>query len=151
VSHDQSYSPRPHLPPTQVRGGDRCEIDPEAGPTARGVAPASDSFSHDLAQDVLVEREIRQETLELAVLFAQLPQFAQLRRSQAPVLLLPHVEGRFADAELTADVGDCRAALRLPQRVGDLPRLYTSSASSSSSPGAVRRTMEDVEATLVQC
>lgn len=50
--------------------------------------PASDFFSNDLAQDVLVERQIGDQVLELRVLIAQLAQLANLARPQIRVLLL---------------------------------------------------------------
>ena len=45
---------------------------------ARVYASASDFFSNDLRQDVLIEREIRHQALQLRVLFAQLPEFPDL-------------------------------------------------------------------------
>jgi hypothetical protein len=46
---------------------------------ARGGALASELFSHHLAQDVLIEREVRRhETLQARVFIAQLPQLADL-------------------------------------------------------------------------
>src|SRR5690606_5582070 len=86
----------------------------------RVCVPASDFFSNDFGQYVLVERQISNQPLQLRVLLAQLSQLAQLRRPQVRVLLLPDVERRLADAHLAADIGHRRATLRLPQRIGDL-------------------------------
>jgi hypothetical protein len=58
---------------------------------------------------------VRDHALELGVLLAQLPQFAQLAQGQTALLLFPHVKSRLADAMLAADIGDPCATLRLVQ------------------------------------
>jgi hypothetical protein len=82
--------------------------------------PASDFLSDDLAENMLVERQIRDQALELRVLIAQLAQLTDLTRSQVRVLLLSNVERGLADAHRTTDIRDRRAALRLPEHVRDL-------------------------------
>ena len=47
------------------------------------------------------------------------PPLAQLADAQVGAFLLPDVEGRFADAQLPADVRLRRSALHLPQGLGD--------------------------------
>jgi hypothetical protein len=46
------------------------------------------AFLHDLLQDVAIEREVGDETLEFAILLAQLPQLAQLAQAYAGVFFL---------------------------------------------------------------
>jgi len=57
-------------------------------------------LSQHLLEDVLVERQIRHETLQARILLTHLPQLADLGYAQAAVLLLPEIEGRFGDAPL---------------------------------------------------
>ena len=72
-------------------------------------------FSHDLLQYVPVQRQVRHQPFEFAVLLAQLPQLAQLAQCQPRVLLLPDVKRGLADPVLAADVGDLLSTLRLMQ------------------------------------
>ena len=73
---------------------------------------------------MLVEREVGDETLQPGMLVFERPQLAPLADAQMGKLLLPDVEGGFADAELSADVGRRRAVLDLAKRVGDHDRLF---------------------------
>lgn len=66
------------------------------------------------------EAEIRDNRLELSVLFAQLTKLANLRRSEAAKAAPPEIEGILVDTELAADLGDRRTGFSLPQRCGDL-------------------------------
>jgi hypothetical protein len=72
------------------------------------------TFFLRLLQDVLVQGQVRHQLLELLVLGPQLAQLPDLRRAQAPVLLLPAVERLLGDLELAADLGHRRAGLGLP-------------------------------------
>jgi len=69
---------------------------------------------------MLVQRQIRHELLELLVLFPQLPQLPDLRRSEAPVLLLLPVERLLRDLKRAADIDNRRAGFHLPKGHGDL-------------------------------
>lgn len=75
------------------------------------------SFLHDVRQDLLVQRQIRHEPLQPAVLVTQL---VQLRNTHVGILLLPGIERRFADTKMPADVRHRRASLMLPQCLSDL-------------------------------
>src|SRR5215471_13975817 len=86
------------------------------------IPPASESFSHGLPQDLLIQGQVGDELLELPVLLAELPELPDLGDPQAPKPLLPAVEGRFTDAELPADLLDGSPRLRLPEGHGDLLR-----------------------------
>ena len=59
---------------------------------------ASELFCDDFLQDVLVERQIRYEPLESRILGLELPKLAQLRDTQARVLILPDVKGRLGNS-----------------------------------------------------
>lgn len=69
---------------------------------------------------MLVERQIRHQLLELRVLFPQLPQLPDLRRSQAPEFLPPSVECLLRDLELATDLYHRRAGFRLPKGHGNM-------------------------------
>ena len=77
-------------------------------------------FSECLGQHVLVEGEIGDPLFQPAILILHLPQPAELTDTQVGVFLFPEVERRLADAELARDVTSGRAALGLPDGVGDL-------------------------------
>src|SRR5216683_213575 len=72
-------------------------------------------FSEDLLQQLSVQGEISHQLLELRVLLAQLPELAQLVRSEARVFLLPHVIRGLANAVLAAHVANLHATLGLVQ------------------------------------
>ncbi len=55
-----------------------------------------------LLQHVLVQRQISYQLLELGVLFFELAQAPQFRYAHAAILLLPAVEGLFADTMFPA-------------------------------------------------
>jgi len=81
-------------------------------------------FSERLMQNRLVQAQVGDQPLELAILLAELAQFAKL-----------------ADAELAADLADRRARLGLARRQSDLARRETCSSSCgrSSRPGPLGR------------
>lgn len=64
--------------------------------------PASDLFSDDLLQDVLVQRQISHHTLQSCILFLELAQPPDLAATQVAVLLLPDVERGFGYAKAAA-------------------------------------------------
>src|SRR5207302_7049676 len=101
-----------------------CAPSPRSGPKSTGPAHdgalASELFSDHLAQDVLIEREVRHQALEARVLIAQLAQLPDLGEPELRVLLLPQVKARLAHPELPAYIRDRRAAFRLAQRHGNL-------------------------------
>lgn len=74
----------------------------------------------DFSQDVLIQRELGDQTLQSGVLVTQLVHLPDFGYAKLAVLLLPQVEARFAHAQLPADVDHGRSALRWVQRVGDL-------------------------------
>ena len=87
---------------------------------ARGGAPASEFFSDNLSQNVLVKRELGDQTLQARILVTQLPQLPDLGQAKLPVLLLPRIEARLAYSKLPTDLSHWSPALSLAQRVGDL-------------------------------
>ncbi len=80
----------------------------------------SDLFFNDLAQYLLVEREIGDQLAQTGVLFFQVLQPAHFRRHQPAVDLLPSKECGPADAELATHLVNRCARLRLLQRERDL-------------------------------
>jgi hypothetical protein len=81
-------------------------------------------------QDELVQRRVRHSAfggLQLAILFLELLEPADLRHTHPHELPLPPVEGLLADSQLAARHPHRRPALRPPQRERDLivrkPRL----------------------------
>jgi hypothetical protein len=69
---------------------------------------------------VFVERQVRDQSFEPAVLVLERSQPTQLAHAEMCVLLLPDVEGRFADAQLPADIGRGRTSHDLAKGVRDL-------------------------------
>ena len=69
---------------------------------------------------MFVERQVRDQSFEPAILVLERSQPTQLADAEMRVLLLPDVEGRFADANLPADIGRGRTSLDLAQGVRDL-------------------------------
>lgn len=59
-------------------------------------------FCDDLLQYVLVQRQIRNQTLQLGILVTQLTELGQLRDAHSGILFLPVVKRRFADPYLSA-------------------------------------------------
>jgi len=88
-------------------------------PTHAG-AEALELFSDDLLQHVAIERQIRHELLQLAVLLAQLPQLSQFTQTYPAVLSLPGVKCLLANPELPADLRRFFSTFRLPQRLQNL-------------------------------
>lgn len=79
-------------------------------------------FYDDLLEHFPVEAQIRDDRFELPVLFAQLPELADLRRPEAAEAALPGVERVLVDAELADDLGDRRAGFSMAQGSRDLFR-----------------------------
>ena len=77
-------------------------------------------FCDDRLQHRLVQAQVRDDLLELPVLFLKLTQSSKLRRANAAVLLLPDIERRVADAHLATYLVDARPQLVLLQRKCDL-------------------------------
>ncbi len=88
----------------------------------RVVCPeqASEFFSDDVLQHLLVQGAISDQLLELPVLFLELTETSELCDSHAGELLLPAVERHARDAHLPAHFLNRHAALCLPQGEGDL-------------------------------
>ena len=105
------------------------------------------SFLHDLLQDVTVQREVRDQVLKLRVLLAQLPELAQLAQAQPRILLLPNVEGRFADpvfAPMSATLAPpsaCRIARKICSSV--CPFFATCLHNNSRRADAISALWED--------
>ncbi len=78
-------------------------------PVPDGVR-ALDYFSQRLRQHVFVEREIGDQPFQPVVFFFELSEPAQFAHTEVRVLFLPHIEGRFTDAQLSADIADRRPA-----------------------------------------
>jgi hypothetical protein len=84
------------------------------------VREASELLSDDLLENVAVEREIRDDLLQLPILVAQRSQLAELLDAQSRKLFLPAIERLLADPEPATDFGDLLAAVDLMQSVDDL-------------------------------
>src|SRR5690606_13440631 len=80
---------------------------------------ASELSLDDVLQHLLVERQVRHDPLQPAVLLLELPQPLHLRRHQTAVLRLPIVVRRLADPRLAADLLHRRAFLALPRYCPD--------------------------------
>lgn len=89
-------------------------------PISGGVS-ASDFFSDDLLQDVLVQRQIT--AFQSDILFLKLAQPPNLAGTQITVLLLPDVERRFGlYSKAAAHIHHGRAGFCLPQSVSPAPQ-----------------------------
>ena len=75
---------------------------PAPTPRVPALGPALPLFSERLLQDRLVERQIGNDLLQLAVLFAQLAQLPRFGRAEIAETLLPPVERLLADPVLAA-------------------------------------------------
>jgi hypothetical protein len=85
-----------------------------------GAGQASDCFSERLREHVLIEREIRDQSLQPSVLLFELPSASQLAHTQMGIFLLPRIECRFSHTLLPTDVSHRRTTLRLAERVDHL-------------------------------
>ena len=94
--------------------------DPSDQWPVHACARASELFCKYVLQHRLVQAQVGHQSLELIVLFFELPQSAQLRWAQAAVPLASLVERRIADAQLAADLIDLRAQLHLLEGIGNL-------------------------------
>ena len=63
-----------------------------------------------------IKREIRDQSFQFRVFFAQLPELPQFAEAQPRVFPFPCVERLLGNSNLPADLYDGRAALCLPQR-----------------------------------
>src|SRR5258706_16370798 len=63
-------------------------------------------YKVELLQHMLIQRQIGDELLELAVLILELAQPSQLGHSHSGEFLLPAIKGLLTDAELPTDLGD---------------------------------------------
>src|SRR5579862_2882027 len=81
---------------------------------------ASELFCDDLLQDVPIEAQVRDQPLQLVVLFSQLTELPQLVQTQARVLLLPEVEALLTDAMLAADLHYGRTCFSFPKHPQNL-------------------------------
>lgn len=84
---------------------------------------------------MLVEAEVRNELLELAILVLELLQAPQLAHTKPAVQLLPAIKGLLADTHSAQHLGDRRARLGLLQRernllLGELRFLHGSNSLS---------------------
>lgn len=79
-----------------------------AGPEALQI------FSDNLLQHMPIEREIRDQPLQLGAFFPQLPQLPQFTQPKPRILPLPHIERLLADAYLAADLRDGCSTLHVP-------------------------------------
>jgi len=84
------------------------------------AAPASPFFSKRLLEDRLVQAQIRHQSLQLAILLAQLPKLPQLCNAESAKVFSLTEERGLTDAQLSADLLHRRPHLRLPQRHRDL-------------------------------
>lgn len=92
---------------------------------ARVARQASEFPRERVLQDLLVERQVRDQALELAVFLLELLEPLQLAGREPPVFLPPGVEGRLPDPELPAQLLERNPGLDLGQRMGDLLRSQT--------------------------
>src|SRR5262249_4185037 len=81
-----------------------------------------DLFCDHLPQYLLVQGEVRNQLLQLPILFAELAELAYFSRAEVPKLLLPAVIRLLADLVLPAELGDGHAAVPLPEDVYHLLR-----------------------------
>jgi hypothetical protein len=77
-------------------------------------------FAERPLQDMLIQREIRDELLQPGILLFDLTHPAQLADAQVRELLLPYVERRLTLPSLPTDIGHGGATLGLPQRTRNL-------------------------------
>src|SRR5262245_42056504 len=89
-------------------------------PSTPAAVWASTFAPERLREHVLVEREVRDQTLQARIFVLELPHAPHLVHTQVPVALLPDVEGRLTDAALATDIADGCARVRLPERIGHL-------------------------------
>src|SRR5690606_26517990 len=101
--------PRPPGTPAAARSG----AAPAGRAPPRAARRASQIICDDVLQRGVVERQLAQQLLQLAILVFQLLEAAQLAHLQPAVLRLPAVVGRVADPVLAADVGARAPALDL--------------------------------------
>src|SRR6185295_12853088 len=86
----------------------------------RGDVWALDFFCEDFLEDVLIERQVGHQLLQTVVLFFQLLEPTEFAHAHPTVLLLPIVEGRFADAHLPAYIRHLLSSFHTLQRVDNL-------------------------------
>jgi hypothetical protein len=89
-------------------------------PSSPAVEQALELFSDDLLEHFLIQGEVRHQPVQPGILLFQLPELADLRGHQAPMLFLPAVKGLLADTHLAGDLGHLRPLLGLLQDKGNL-------------------------------
>jgi len=67
------------------------------------VCGASQLFSHDLLQEVPIERQVGHDLLQLGIFVAQRSELTQLLQAEIRELFLPAVERLLADPEAPTD------------------------------------------------
>jgi hypothetical protein len=87
------------------------------------VREASQLFSHDLLQDVSVERQVGDNLLQLPILVSQRPELPQLLDAETRELLLPAVERLLADPEAATDLGNFHVDFDFVEGVRDYTSL----------------------------
>src|SRR5262249_55730812 len=113
-------SARPRAPGRRVARGAGMRL----GSTRRApaIGPALPLFSERLLQDRLVECQVGDDLLQLAILLAELAQLADLGGAEIAEPLLPPVVGLLADPVLAAQLNHRHAAVPLPEDVHHLLR-----------------------------
>src|SRR5580692_1783613 len=84
------------------------------------IAAGPTIFCQELVQRRLVQHGVRQQSLQLAVLFFQRPQPLGVRHAHAPELGLPGVYRPLRDAVLAGQLARLRPSLILPKDPDDL-------------------------------
>ena len=85
-----------------------------------GDGPALDFFSQCLRQHVLVEREIRHEPFQPAVLLFHLQQSPQFAHVEMRAFLLPGIKRLLGNPELMTDIANAGTRLGLTEGIDDL-------------------------------
>jgi hypothetical protein len=89
-------------------------------PPPRAFCRASPFFSQHILQHGLVQRQVCDDLLELAILFLELFEPTQLREAQARELPFPGVERLLADSYLAAQLRNRSTGLSKSNRLDDL-------------------------------
>src|SRR5262249_4850013 len=82
---------------------------PAGGGRPAGAGGRSPLFFGDLLEHLLVQGQLGNEALEAGVLGLQLLEPLGLVGLHPPILVAPAVQGRLADTELLADLGEAQA------------------------------------------
>lgn len=87
---------------------------------SRTAGQASGLFSEDVVEDGLIQRRIGDDLLQPAILLLELLDPPRLGHAHAALMLLPVVERRLADRELSAELGYGGTLFGLPEHLRDL-------------------------------